>query len=287
VPPVYTAHVTVRHDELDRFGRVHPAAYLRYLAHAAVEASTAAGFDPAWYVAAGAMWLVRRSTLEVASPAHGAERLQIETWVEDFRRVRSHRRYRVRHADGGACLEARTDWVYVDAASGRPRRVPAEFEAAFGLPPGSAQERDGWEVPARPATAALSSHRVRACEVDAVGHVNNAVYLDLVEQAMLDALEHVGWSLDGLIAGGAVPVIDRADLEYLEGAVYGDRIDVATWCTVTDGALDAFHEIRRTGADRLLVRAATRWHWLEPGSGARRGLPETVLAALRPLLAAS
>ena len=39
VPHVYTAHVTVRHDELDRFGRLQPAAYLRYLAHAAVEAA--------------------------------------------------------------------------------------------------------------------------------------------------------------------------------------------------------------------------------------------------------
>src|SRR5205823_7406926 len=91
VSPVYTAHLTVRHDELDRFGRLHPAVHLRYLAHAAVEASAAAGYDAAWYARAGGMWLVRRSTLAVTRPARAGERLAIRTWVEDFRRVRSHR----------------------------------------------------------------------------------------------------------------------------------------------------------------------------------------------------
>src|ERR1043166_6164714 len=125
VSPIYTAYVTVRHDELDCFGRIHPAVYLRYLAHAAVEARAAAGFDAEWHAAAGAMWLIRRSTLDVAEPARAAERLAIRTWVEDFRRVRSHRRYAIHGADDRLCLEARTDWVYVDAASGRPRRGSA------------------------------------------------------------------------------------------------------------------------------------------------------------------
>jgi acyl-CoA thioester hydrolase len=137
VPPVYTAHVTVRHDELDCFGRLHPAVYLRYLAHAAVEASTAAGYDAAWYTAAGTMWLVRRTTFELVRPVRAEERLAIRTWVEDFRRVRSHRRYAVHGGDGRLCVEALTDWVYVDAATGRPRRVPAEVEA------GSASAGDG------------------------------------------------------------------------------------------------------------------------------------------------
>src|SRR5439155_1287636 len=84
---VYTSLVNVRHHELDGFGRVHPGVYLRYLAHAAVEASTAAGFDAAWYAAAGAVWLVRRSTFTVLRPATAGEELEIRTWVEDRWRV--------------------------------------------------------------------------------------------------------------------------------------------------------------------------------------------------------
>jgi len=284
--PVYTAHVTVRHDELDRFGRLHPAVYLRYLAHAAVEASTAAGFDAAWYAGAGAMWLVRRTTFDVARPVGAEERLAIRTWVEDFRRVRSHRRYTVHGADGGLRLEALTDWVYVDAATGRPRRVPAELEARFGVAPGETRERDGWDGPPAPAAPARSTHRVRACEVDTVGHVNNAAYLDVMSQAVLDALEQAGWPLERLVADGGVPFVGRADLEYRDGARYGDELAIATWFTPGPRALDAHQQVTRAGTDRALVRATTRWHWAEPGAGARLDVPDAVLADLRPVRAA-
>ena len=220
--PVYTAYVTVRHDELDRFGRLHPGVYLRYLAHAAVEASAAAGCDGAWYARAGAMWLVRRSTLAVARPARAGERLAIRTWVEDFRRVRSHRRYVVQAADGAPVLDALTDWVYLDVAT----------------------------------------------------------------QAVLDAIEDAGWSLDRMLAAGHVPVLTRADLEYLEGARYGDRLGIATWFTWTPEALDAHQRIVRAGGERPLVRVSTRWRWVAAAGGEPLAVPDGVRAALRPLLAA-
>jgi acyl-CoA thioester hydrolase len=286
VQPVYTAHVTVRHDELDRFGRLHPAVHLRYLAHAAVEASTASGFDPAWYMAAGAMWLVRRSTFEVGRPARAGERLAIVTWVEDFRRVRSHRRYRVQGADGVVCLDARTDWVYVDAGTGRPRRVPPEFETAFGTTPGNGREREGWDGPAAPATPALATHRVRACELDGVGHVNNAVYLDIMGQAVLDALEQAGWPLERMVADGGVPRLGAADVEYHEGARYGEQLEIATWFTPVSRALDAHQRIVRPGTDRPLVRASTRWEWADPARDALIDVPDAMLTALRSVLAA-
>src|SRR5439155_591587 len=121
--------------------------------------------------------------------ARAGERLAIRTWVEDFRRVRSHRRYAVHGADGTPVLEALTDWVYVDVESGRPRRVPRELETAFGFAAGNRSEREAWSAPPAPPAPALGTHRVRACEVDSIGHVNNAVYLEVATQAVLDAIE--------------------------------------------------------------------------------------------------
>lgn len=284
--PVYTTHVTVRHDEIDRFGRLHAAVYLRYLAHAAVEASTAVGCDAAWYARAGAMWLVRRSRLEVTRAARAGERLAIRTWVEDFRRVRSHRRYAVDGADGARVLEALTDWVYVDLVSGRPRRVPRELETAFGYAAGDGREREPWSAPPAPPTPALGTHRVRACEVDSIGHVNNAVYLDLATQGVLDAIEEAGWSLDRMLAAARVPVLARADLEYLEGARYGDQLEVTTWFAWAPAALDAHQRIARAGGERPLVRVNTRWCWVGAAGGAPLAAPDGVRAALGPLLAA-
>jgi acyl-CoA thioester hydrolase len=289
VAHVYTAHVTVRHHELDGFGRLHPAVYFRYLAHAAVQASADAGFDAAWYAAAGGLWIIRRSTLDIVHPVTASERLTIRTWVEDFRRVRSHRCYEVGREDGSRVAGARTDWVYVDAASGRPRRIPAELEAAFGVAGGGgAQPRSGWVAPPAPARPARSEHRVRLHELDGLAHVNNAVYLDLLAQATFDALEGAGWSVERLVGSGGVPILARADVEYVDAARYGDRLEIATWFTPARYGLDAHQCVVRAGetelVDRALVRATTGWRWT--WQGAEPAVPADLLAALSPVLAA-
>jgi len=287
----YTARVTVRHHELDCFGRVHPGVYLRYLAQAAIEASTALGYDAAWYAAAGGLWIIRRSTLAVERPVTAGEQLAIRTWVEDFRRVRSERRYELRGTDGGLCAEARTDWVYVDATTGRPRRVPRDLEAAFAARAPAATARSALRVPPAPPAPARSTHSVRVYELDGLGHVNNAAYLDLLAQAVLDALTGAGWSLDRLLASGGVPVCAGADLEYLEAARYGDLLEMRTWFTPALGALDAHQLILRVDAalaagETPLVRATTRWRWMTAGRDAAPDLPKGLLSALEPVVAA-
>lgn len=285
--PVYTLRVAVRHHELDRFGRLHPGVYLRYLAHAAVRASEAAGFDAAWYAAAGARWIVRRSTLDVARPVGGGQRLAIRTWVEDFRRVRSHRRYELRDVAGALCAEARTDWVYVDAATGRPRRVPPAMQAAFAGARVLTEPRDGWKPPPRPVGSATTTHRVCAHELDALGHVNNAVYLEWLAQAVLDTLDGAGWPLDRLAGADSAPVLTRTDLEYREPARYGDRLDIATWFTPVPGALDAHQVVvrRDDGAgEQRCVGGTTRWRF--GAADAEAGPPAELVGALLPLVAA-
>jgi acyl-CoA thioester hydrolase len=56
------------------------------------------------------------------------------TWVVNFRRVRSLRRYRfLRASDGVLLARGETDWVFVDAASGRPRKIPDEIVGLLPL----------------------------------------------------------------------------------------------------------------------------------------------------------
>ncbi|MFN8543828.1 MAG: thioesterase [Candidatus Binatia bacterium] len=283
---VYTGTMRVRHDELDCFGRVQPAVYLRYLAQVAVDASTAAGFDPAWYAAAGTTWIVRRSTVDVLRPVTDGAPLAVRTWVEEFRRVRSLRRYEIHAGDAERCLDAVTDWVYVDAATGRPRRAPAEMEARLGVLPGATSGlRAPWSAPAPPATSGRASARVRFADVDTVGHMNNAAYVDVAEQALLDVLAARGWPLARLRTAGAVPLLAHVDLEYLGSAVYGDEIETLTW--FSSGALLVAHQyIGRRGDPRPLARATTRWHWVDPITVQTAAAPAELAAALAELTVA-
>jgi acyl-CoA thioester hydrolase len=69
------------------------------------------------------------------------------TWVADFRKVRSLRRYKfIRAVDQKVLVLGETDWVLVDVATGRPRGIPCEMVSLFELVPdgpegGSAKRR--------------------------------------------------------------------------------------------------------------------------------------------------
>ncbi len=64
--------------------------------------------------------------------------------------------------------------------------------------------------------------RVRAYECDSLGHVNNSVYLQYLQQLTLDA--H-GWRDDS----AAFPTPRALSVEYQTPARYGDELDVRTW----------------------------------------------------------
>ena len=70
------------------------------------------------------------------SPTFAGDVIEALTWVVDFRKVRTLRRYRfVRAADGKVLAQGETDWVLVDVKSGRPRSIPEELARLFTLVP--------------------------------------------------------------------------------------------------------------------------------------------------------
>jgi YbgC/YbaW family acyl-CoA thioester hydrolase len=287
VPHVYTARVRVCHHELDAFGRVYPAAYLRHLAAIAVDASAAAGFDGAYYARHGVHWLVRRTTLELAAPATLGADLEISTWVEDFRRVRSQRRYAMRTAEGRPILDAITDWVLVESGTGKLRRVPDEMERAFGTAPArGASPRVAWSAPPAPPSPTRMPYAVRYTDLDFLMHVNNATYLDVLTHAGLDALARVDWSLDRLVAAGAVPLCVRTDIEYLDMARFGDPLEVETWLTPEAGELGVHQRLVRADDRRAIVRCTSAWRWNDPATHVPVPTPEGLASAVREARAA-
>jgi acyl-CoA thioester hydrolase len=118
----FTRRFKVREYELDSFGHVNHAVYIKYLQEAAIEASADAGYDMDWYKAAGTQWVIRKLTARYHTPALYGDELEVTTWVSDLRRVRSQREYDVRRvSDGQRVLRARHDWVYMDMSTDRPR----------------------------------------------------------------------------------------------------------------------------------------------------------------------
>ena len=66
-------------------------------------------------------------------------------------------------------------------------------------------------TPADFALVSTARFQVRWADMDALGHVNNAVYFTYVEQARIESLEHL---MDEWHAGGTGPVLVHASMTY-------------------------------------------------------------------------
>lgn len=174
----------VRFDEAGPDGSLRSSGYLRYAQDLAGIHSESAGFDRAWYAERDLTWLVRAVELDILTDvAYGTE-LMVSTEVVGFRRVWGRRRSAF-HAPGSQrpVAIALTDWVLLNAR-GAPTRVPAEIVDVFVEPQASFTPMR-LELPPTPDGARTFPLIVRRSELDPMAHVNNAAYLDYLDEHFL------------------------------------------------------------------------------------------------------
>ena len=125
---IYQFDIPVTADVVDRNGHVNNVAYIQWLQDADIGHARASGCMDAT-TAAGATWVVRTHHIEYLAPAFAGDVLTMQTWVVNFKRVRSLRKYKItRAADQTAVARAETDWVFVNAKTGRPQTIPEEVK---------------------------------------------------------------------------------------------------------------------------------------------------------------
>ena len=148
----FAAYFRVRHYEMDALGHVNNAVYLHYLEQAAIDHSAALGYDIARLRALGGVFIARRHEIDYLRPASAGDILQVVTWAVELKGAQAVRDYAIYRYEppanarglpddallppdfappGAPVVLARTHWVWVDAQSGRPRRMPAEMIAPF------------------------------------------------------------------------------------------------------------------------------------------------------------
>ena len=210
----FLAGYRVRFDEAGGNGLLRTSALLRYAQDVAWRHSEQLGFDRAWYQARGLGWVVRGCELEVRQPIPIGHTLRVSTAVVGHRRIWARRLGECRLATGELAASVTTDWVLLDARN-RVVRIPEDFGVAFTNP--EVRSEILRVEPSAGAPVAQIELGVRPGDLDPLDHVNNAVYLDWLEET----LEAAGWRA----ATEALPRTYR--LEYLASAARGDRVHVA------------------------------------------------------------
>lgn len=130
ISPVYKKVIVIPETAIDENGHVNNVAYVQWMQDIAVEHYDSIGGIQAQ--GPDATWVVREHRVEYLLPAFEGEEIEIRTWVENIRRVRSLRKYEfARMSDGKTLVRGETDWVFVDMRSGRPLAIPKDVIKVF------------------------------------------------------------------------------------------------------------------------------------------------------------
>lgn len=134
ISAVFSKIIAIPENVIDENGHVNNVAYVQWMQDVAVEHyETIGGTNPMQLIKA--TWVVREHRIEYLLPAFAGEEIEIRTWVENIRRVRSLRKYEfVRRSDTKVLVKGETDWVFVDVKTGAPRAIPEEVSRVFALP---------------------------------------------------------------------------------------------------------------------------------------------------------
>lgn len=127
--PIFEMALTGAPEHIDELGHVNNAVWVRWVQQVAVahwRSVADPAHDAAYY------WVVVRHEIDYFRAAVAGDSVTARTWVgEAPRGARFDRYMEFTGVDGKIFVRAKTQWVIIDKALGRPVRVPAEVVAPF------------------------------------------------------------------------------------------------------------------------------------------------------------
>lgn len=129
----FTTRFTVTAEAIDHYNHVNNAEYLRYIEEVSWQHSNALGLTMEDYECLDRALVVIRHEIDYTAPAFEGEELEIATWIVEYdQRFRVARQFQlVRVSDQKTLMRCITRFACVSLASGKLRRLPAEFNAAY------------------------------------------------------------------------------------------------------------------------------------------------------------
>jgi acyl-CoA thioester hydrolase len=112
--------------------------------------------------------------------------------------------------------------------------------------------------------------------IDELGHVNNAVWVQWMEQV---AVAHWRSVADPKHQDAYFWVVVRHEIDYLRAAVEGERIAARTWIGEAPKGARSTRFVEFSGPDgKLCVRSKTDWAIIDKAAGRPIRVPSEVIA---------
>jgi acyl-CoA thioester hydrolase len=121
----YELNIKVEAVHLDGLKHVNNVVYLQWVQEVA---------SKHWYSLApeglDVHWVVRKHSIEYFKPALEGDVLRLRTWVQKMEGISSLRRVEI-YRGPVLLVSCATEWIMLDAQSGRPKRISAELSKLF------------------------------------------------------------------------------------------------------------------------------------------------------------
>jgi acyl-CoA thioester hydrolase len=116
---------------------------------------------------------------------------------------------------------------------------------------------------------------VRAADIDAYDHVNNAVYLTWLDRAAWSHSAVLGLPLERCVAMRRGMAALRTEIDFVRAALAGDQVQVATWIAAGDGRLRVGRrfQVLRVADGETLARARTDYVCINLDTGKAVRMP--------------
>lgn len=255
----FTQQLRTRLNEMDAWQQLRTSSLLSYMEQAATDMSVESGLGPDWYAAQGTAWVMRSMILQRLGTAKYGDDLVTIAWVSNSQRIRLWSDYEVRHTDGSPVAVGRAEWVYLD----RVRRLPRPIDAAI-LKNWPTQEASSlWTefmqlplpAPESGVQPYVASHPVFSYDADVMGHTNNAVYANWLEDEARSALRSWGYLIDLPQPSASKLRLDllSTSIQYQGPTHPGDNVTITTTLVgANPERVSVAQQITSTGATHLI-----------------------------------
>ena len=176
--------------ELDADLTLRPKALLNYLQEAATVHSERAGYGSKKLMDQGHAWILHRIGIHIHRPPVLGEELRIHTWHKGVKRFRAYRDFEILNGRE-KLVSVASLWLFIDLNHKKIIRVPENVSEYYTVEEKHAidMDIDNWKPSMNYEPEKFKTIAIRHSDYDPLGHVNNALYFDFLENLTDDLFQ--------------------------------------------------------------------------------------------------
>lgn len=180
---ILSENLRVRYRDVNREGKLKAVSWFGFMQEIAADHAETLGFGYTGMTELNVFWVLARMRLKILRQPRVEETLKLETWPGNFRRLFAARHFRFSDADGKEIAVASSQWMILSQENQRPQRV----EIVGDKCPDTSDLPAYFDFSARlagvPSEGEAQLFPVRFSMEDVNGHLNNAEYMELAQDA--------------------------------------------------------------------------------------------------------